>query len=270
MVSVKVAAVAGIAALFTTAASAADMPDLYPPVHFQDFGSGWYLRGDIGFTNQRVKEPRFNFLGAAPDSVDVVSKEFSTGGIFGLGFGYQFNRWLRADITGEYRTSSIFHSFEIVNFAGTLLPEHNRLVKSEWVVLGNLYADLGTWYSFTPFVGVGVGTANVRLSGYTDTVIADSTGTLINANNSATAGSQWNLAWALHAGLAYRITPYATIEFAYRYLNLGDGKTGPITGFDGAAEGASYELKGIDSHDLKFGVRWMLDPPMPQPIMRKG
>jgi opacity protein-like surface antigen len=270
MVRVKAAVFAGMAALFTTAAGAADMPDLYPPVHAPFYGAGgWYLRGDIGFTNQQVRDPRFNFIGAPPDSVDVVSKEFGTGGIFGIGLGYQFNNWLRIDITGEYRTPSIFHSFEIVNFAGTLLPEHNRLIKSEWVVLGNVYADLGTWYSITPFVGVGIGTANVRLSGFTDTVIADSTGTLVNANNSAPTGSRWNFAWAVHAGLAYRITPEATIEFAYRYLNLGDGVTGPISGFDGAPEGTSYELKGIDSHDLKFGVRWLLEP-MRMPIVRKG
>jgi opacity protein-like surface antigen len=269
MASLKVAAFAGMAALLTSAANAADLPEM----PYQDFAGGWYLRGDIGFTNQRVKNPQFNFIGTPPDSVDVVSKEFSTGGIFGLGLGYQFNNWLRVDITGEYRSSSVFNSFEIVNFGGTLLPEHNRLIKSEWVVLGNIYADLGTWYSITPFIGAGVGTANVRLSGFTDTVIADSGGNPVNANNSAPVGSRWNLAWAVHAGLAYRITPLATIEFAYRYLNLGDGKTGVITGFDGSPQGTSYELKNIDSHDLKFGVRWMIEPMVPvvqQPLFRKG
>ena len=109
MVRVKAAVFAGMAALFTTAAGAADMPDLYPPVHAPFYGAaGWYLRGDIGFTNQRVRDPRFNFIGAQPDLVEVVSKEFGTGGIFGIGLGYQFNNWLRVDITGEYRTPSIF------------------------------------------------------------------------------------------------------------------------------------------------------------------
>ena len=279
MLSVKIAAIAGAAALIATTANAADMPELLPPnVPPIEASFGWYLRGDIGFTNQRVKSANFNYgVLAPPDSVQTVSKEFETGGLFGIGIGYQFNNWLRADITGEYRTASTFHGFEINNFAGTLVPEHDTLIKTEWVMLANIYADLGTWWSVTPFVGAGIGGANVRLSGFTDTVIGNSIPALVNANNYADAGSQWNFAWAVHAGLAYAVTPAFTIELAYRYLNLGDGKTGsPILGFDGSYQGDGYELNDIYSHDVKFGVRWLLEPPMPAqpfmppPIMRRG
>ena len=31
--------------------------------------------------------------------------------------------------------------------------------KSEWVVLANVFADLGTWWGATPFVGAGAGFA---------------------------------------------------------------------------------------------------------------
>jgi opacity protein-like surface antigen len=57
MVSVKVASVAGFVALLATAASAADMPQP-PPIYIpqiEEISSGWYLRGDIGMSNQRVK-----------------------------------------------------------------------------------------------------------------------------------------------------------------------------------------------------------------------
>ena len=58
MVSVKVASVAGAVALLATVANAADMPSM-PPVYMppvEEFSvSGWYLRGDIGMTNQRFK-----------------------------------------------------------------------------------------------------------------------------------------------------------------------------------------------------------------------
>ena len=40
--------------------------------------------------------------------------------------------------------------------------------------------------------------------------------------------SKWNFAWALHAGLAYKVTPNFTVELAYRYLDLGDGMTGDL------------------------------------------
>ena len=59
MRSVKSLIAAGAATLMSTAAFAADMaiappPAYAPPPVIEDFG-GWYLRGDIGFSNQRVE-----------------------------------------------------------------------------------------------------------------------------------------------------------------------------------------------------------------------
>ena len=57
MRSVKFLVAAGAASLLSSAAFAADMPIVPPPMSYappvQDFG-GWYLRGDIGFSNQNV------------------------------------------------------------------------------------------------------------------------------------------------------------------------------------------------------------------------
>ncbi len=59
MRSVKFLVAAGAAALLSTAAFAADMPQIMAPQPYyappqQDFG-GWYLRGDIGMTNSKAK-----------------------------------------------------------------------------------------------------------------------------------------------------------------------------------------------------------------------
>ena len=56
MRSVKSFIAAGAVTLLSQAAFAADMaiaPPPYAPAVVEDFG-GWYLRGDIGFSNQRV------------------------------------------------------------------------------------------------------------------------------------------------------------------------------------------------------------------------
>ena len=55
MRSVKSLLAAGAATLISSMAFAADMPISAPPMYAPpaDFG-GWYLRGDIGFSNQRV------------------------------------------------------------------------------------------------------------------------------------------------------------------------------------------------------------------------
>ncbi len=63
MRSVKSLVAAGAASLLSSVAFAADMPSIMPPPPMyapppvEDFG-GWYLRGDIGFSNQQVKPPR--------------------------------------------------------------------------------------------------------------------------------------------------------------------------------------------------------------------
>ena len=61
MRSVKFIVAAGAASLLSSMASAADMAIAPPPMGYAppvaDFG-GWYLRGDIGFSNQRVDSIR--------------------------------------------------------------------------------------------------------------------------------------------------------------------------------------------------------------------
>jgi opacity protein-like surface antigen len=280
MGSFKRAALAGVAVCaMSSAASSADLPPLIQkaPIPVEEWG-GWYLRGDIGWSSQRADSFAQTGFGAAPAPVAIanVTSEFSSAGIFGLGLGWQFNNWLRFDVTGEYRTSSVFRGYDIVTAADgvTLIPEHPSVNKTEWVFLANAYVDLGTWWDVTPFVGAGIGFAHVQLNGFTDFAIASlgpGGATLLNANNSAPDGDKTNFAWAIHAGLAYRVTPSFTVELAYRYLDMGDGVTGsPITGFDGTLQGTEFGIDGITSHDVKFGVRWMLEEPVGRPLIRKG
>ena len=80
---------------------------MYAPPPVEDFG-GWYLRGDIGFSNQRVKH--IDNAGRPQRSAARRCRDlgFDTAGIFGLGVGYQFNNWFRADVTGQYRGNAQF------------------------------------------------------------------------------------------------------------------------------------------------------------------
>lgn len=258
MVSVKVTAFAGFAALMaTTAAKAADMPQLMPPPIpvYEDFARGWYLRGDIGMSNQSVGS-LFNVLYGTATSVQTVIKDFDSAPIFGIGIGYQWNNWFRTDITGEYRGKATFHGLDIVNSGGTVTTNEYRGSKSEWLVLANLYADLGTWAGFTPFVGVGLGGSYNTISNFTDVCTTCPGGGVAYAG----AASKFNFAWAVHAGMAYKVTPNMTVEFAYRYVSLGDALTGDIvTYLGGNAVNNPMHFKDITSHDFKLGVRWMLD-----------
>lgn len=273
MRSVNTLIVAGLATLATSAALAADlrMPPPPMPQPVADFG-GWYLRGDVGMSNQKVKSLD-NLLYHDPGvSVQNVGLGFSSGMTVGLGVGYQFNNWFRADITGEYRGGTEFHGLDIVSFNGAVIGnDQYRAVKSEWLFLANAYADLGTWWCFTPFVGVGIGTTRTTFSNFLDfgtTLAPPSTSTAF-----APDATKWSLAWALYAGVGYQISRNVTVEFAYRYLDLGDGRSGDIQTFDGTnARVNPMTFNDLTSHDFKLGVRFQCceDEPPPPPLVRKG
>jgi len=280
MRNVKLFLAAGAASLLSSAAFAADMaiapPPMYAPPPAQDFG-GWYLRGDIGFSNQSIsKRDYYSYPGLL--SLQQQSS-FDTAGIFGIGVGYQFNNWFRADVTGQYRGKANFHGLDLTSYTDTGTVQRGSdtysASKSEFVVLANLYADLGTWWCVTPFIGAGIGMSRNTISNFTD----------IGVNGTAAFGtvpglafapsaSKWNFAWALHTGLAYRVTPNMTVEVGYSYMNLGDGVTGALTTKDGVTANQAMTFKDITSHDLKLGVRWNFDAPQEPvyapPLIRKG
>jgi opacity protein-like surface antigen len=260
MRSVKFLVAAGAAALLSSVAFAADMPimqsPMYAPAPVDDFG-GWYLRGDIGFSNQRVKKlDWFSY----PTLLSLNQNTgFDTAGIFGIGVGYQFNNWFRADVTGQYRGKSNFHGSDVFVFnnagVATAGVDTYTASKSEWLALANAYVDLGTWWSVTPFIGAGVGFSRNTISSYVDT------NTPALGVATAPTASKWNFAWALHTGLAYRVNPGFTVELGYSYVNLGDATTGIVSDFTGFANNHTMGFKDITSHDLTLGVRWNLDSP---------
>ena len=280
MVSVKVAAFAGLATLAATAANAADMPQLMPPMPMppiEEAASGWYLRGDIGMTNQGFKGLFQRLYDTPGTSVEQVGHGWDSAPFFGLGVGYKWNEWLRFDVTGEYRGKANFHGSDNVTFNGGQGVDNYSGSKSEWVFLANAYVDLGTWYSITPYIGAGVGGAYNTIHGFRDDGIAFIGGNLTNSVAFAENYSKWNFAWAAHAGLTYKVTPSMSIDLGYRYISLGSAQTGPTRAFDNSfTNGGPFFFNDIYSHDFKLGVRWMLEPLAPSqpytlpPLMRRG
>ena len=120
--------------------------------------------------------------------------------------------------------------------------------------MANGYVDVGTWHGITPFVGAGVGLANIEISGFSDTGIG------VGGDPSSAYAEdhdEWNFAWALHAGVGFEITDALTLELAYRYLDLGDAESGDIIASDGTNTiDNPLEFNDITSHDVKLGVRY--------------
>ena len=288
MRSVKFLVAAGAASLLSSAAFAADMPSIMPPPlqqpyyapppPAQEFG-GWYLRGDIGMTNSRGKlhDNLYDTLPAG-STLTQLGEGFTGGTSYGVGVGYQLNSWFRADITGEYRSRVSFSGTDVATFTGgSTLSDVYQGGYSSWVGLVNAYADLGTWYCLTPFVGFGVGAAHIQTSGLQDSGLsfAPGVGTFGASSYFANGASTTNFAWAAHAGVAYKVNNNFSVELAYRYLDMGTAVHGSGRSFDGSNAGpSSFQYRDLISQDIRLGVRWSfccdLEPPPPPPLIRKG
>ena len=239
-------------------AFAADMPWGRGPVvvsergpQEEEIGTGWYLRGDIGFS--RATAPSMT-MGAT--SFSDVGRDGSF--VYGGGFGYKFNEWFRTDLTIDQISSyGLKHRIGSVGcfgvdtctvdrkFDGTVMP-----------VLANAYLDLGNWWGFSPYVGGGVGVARMRTGGaftYTDTTTAATVTTV------ATTDVKWSPAFAAMGGLTVDLGSGLQLDAGYRYLWLSEGATGTMaqTGAGGVVPG-TVELKNAGFHQARVGLRYFV------------
>jgi opacity protein-like surface antigen len=192
----------------------------------------------------------------ASNSVQNKGMGFDASPLFGLGIGYYFNDWLRFDLTGEYRSKANFHGTQVITSGGGTITDEYSGSKSEWLFLLNGYVDLGTWNGFTPFVGAGVGMSRNTISAFRDVCTVCAGGGVAFADDQ----SKWNFAWALHAGVGYKVSKNFTVELAYRYVDLGDAQSGDIYTYTGVNNiNNPMEFKHLTSHDIKLGLRFNFD-----------
>ncbi len=189
------ALMATLGALCVSAATAADMPfgsPLPPPPSLDqpvEFGTGWYLRGDVGYSNMPIPA-------VVADFANNLGRTGAASG--GLGFGYQYNSWLRTDFTLDrsvFRPSSSFPmptpgawcpfgTAQIYNQNNTLGPNGSTLTGlagylyspnetctadvtahlNRTSALVNAYIDFGNWFGLTPYVGAGIGMTYLQSS----------------------------------------------------------------------------------------------------------
>lgn len=267
MGSLKTFALAGALALGASAAAAADLA--YPPPQPEapalrgTISSGFYLRGDIGIGETKVKKYYQQDVASVGGSFFGETDNFSV--FAGVGAGYRFNNWFRVDVTGEYRGSSsigVSDSLSYNNGAGIVQQTNTYKGNlSSMVALFNGYIDLGTWNCLTPYIGAGIGYASNRLSGLTDQGIVFAGGPSSATLGTAGNGTKSGVAWALMAGLGYEVNKNLTLEIGYRYLNLGEAQSGYIRNAFLPQTYAPLKAKEIDSHDIKIGMRWNFGEP---------
>jgi len=241
--SVLVAGVLGVG--FGSVATAADLGPTAPPLLdsapllVDEFGSNWYLRGDIGYRFNTDFDSMRNLN--PPPSVrdpEVTNKTW----VFGAGVGYKWD-WFRTDITGDFSTTQKFD-------ADSRIRPNDFTARLDNVTgLWNAYGDLGTWWGFSPYVGAGVGFARLKASGFRVPSAHD---------GEAHSNESWNLAWAVMAGVSYRVTGNWLIDVGYRHIDMGDVWTG-VLGSGRFRDERRLEIKNLSSDEVRVGFRYLID-----------
>lgn len=231
----------------------------FEPEFELEIGGNLYLRGYVGFTNQEV-DRLDNVLFNGVDRFEFLSSEFESSGLAGAAIGYEFNEWFRADISAEYRMRAGYDGLDRYDqgnngsFAdGVDGTNQYTADKHEFLVMANAFVDLGTYHGITPYVGGGVGASYTMIDNLVDSNVPQG-GVAFAADN-----GEWAFAWALHAGLGYEVNDRMTLDFGYRYLDIGDASSGDVIAFGGANNIANpLGFEGITSHDVTFGFRYAL------------
>ncbi|GLS42256.1 outer membrane protein [Methylobacterium brachythecii] len=252
-------AIAGLGvavALSTGPASAADLlryarsPEAI--VAAEPVESGWYLRADA--TASDFGKPS-DATPPDPSLPPYVGLRLSSEAGYGGGVGYRVNQWLRVDATIDQRMPSRFRTYSSgSHFATGYNIETGDL--SALTGFLNAYADLGTWWGLTPYVGGGIGFAENSFHGnYTQTTCTvagcdgnSGTGTRVAVTRPDHGLSSF--AWNLTAGASYQLGQGLSLDAAYRYVDLGGAKSG-VDSF-----GASTRLKDLHANEVRVGLRY--------------
>ena len=249
-------------ACFVGAAASANAADMYSgdvsmkdDGYVSDAGRSWYLRSFMGFSNYDSDAPTTELQ---DDTFTFLSHDYESAGFLGAGIGIERNQWLRFEGTVEYRGNATLHGLDSYNdgvcaAVGDCGTNEYTAVVESWAAMASAYFDICTVRGITPYVGAGIGFANVSVNGMTDTNVPAAS-VFFGEDHSET-----NLAWSLSAGLAYDVSDSFTVDFGYRYLDLGDARSGTMTAYDLSSTYASVDLDNLRSHDLMVGMRWKLD-----------
>ncbi len=252
----------------------------YVPV---EVGSGWYLRGDVGYS---VNDP-YDYY-ETPDG--FTSSVIPISG--SIGMGYHFNDFVRGELNFGLLPTSKFSNDYITVCGGTETttvtnnadssivssvsgpgnrpcPGSDNANNKAYQFMANAYVDLGTYVGITPYIGGGLGVAYSTYSsaqGARD-CNSDSSSTVGGGTTTTTSFDcfdssvyrgaveserQYSLAYSLGAGFAYRVSQNVSVDLGYEYFAVPQAR---YASFD---SGGVSIREGIDYHQVKLGLRYDL------------
>ena len=249
-----------------------------------EFGTGWYLRGDVGGGILEATAEA-NFLDGEAELGTPVS--------FSAGAGYTFAEGLRAEVSFNQFNNLAFSTREATGcgtedhdgdsspvdvpdgFGGLLatapipvtgecfLSANGRLSASS--LMANAYADLGTYWGIRPYLGAGVGAAyltwtDANISNMclgSDSIDCGAGGGLgsnsLNVDNYETQSS-WALAANAMLGVSYELSRGLNLDLGYRYTYIGESDVARAA--DNPGEYIDVKVGNLSIHEVRLGLRY--------------
>lgn len=243
--------------LGSTASFAADIyqpiadpaPIYEQPVQVAE-ASGWYLRGDIGYSFNKLRGAHF-FQGSNSLVRDFDTAEIDDSFSGGVGVGYQITNHLRTDLTLDYFGADFRGSTSGSCGVAAACTSTDISKMTAWSLMANAYVDLATYGVFTPYVGAGIGGTHVNWKGLRNT--SCETGNPANCDPTIEHGGRkgWRFSYALMAGASIDVTCNLKADVGYRYRRI---EGGDFFGF--ASNGGPGSDKGFESHEGRVGMRY--------------
>ncbi len=267
----SIAALVGIAA----PAQAADLDQIIyarelPVTQSVEVGSGWYLRGDLGYsTKTRGAATNYSVFSAGPPAT-FTSTPYNSASLKrhwsgSLGVGYNFTDYLRGDLSFDYSRGR-FHgtTSSAAACAGSAVGQCSSAdtqTFEQYGFMANAYVDLGTFVGFTPYLGAGAGLTRVTWKPYTnDQTCVGACGAVVATDRISSGTQSWRFTYALMGGVSYDITKDLKLDVGYKYSKI---KSGSQANFDAAsitagASGSQVSDNGFAKHEVRVGLRYSL------------
>jgi opacity protein-like surface antigen len=244
------------AMLGSTATFAADLYEppmeqpVAEPVQLVE-ASGWYLRGDVGYAFTNLRGANF-YQGPGRFVRDFDDADLDDSWTAGVGVGYQINNYLRTDVTLDYLGNADFEG-STTGSCGVAVACTSRDVSAiaAWSLMANAYVDIGTYGSFTPYVGAGIGGTQVKWDKLRNT--SCETGNPANCDPSFEheGRSKWRFTYGLMAGTAIDLTCNLKADVGYRFRHV---LGGDMFGYN--ANSGPGSDRGMYLHEARAGLRY--------------
>lgn len=216
----------------------------YPPPPVE-IGSGWYLRGDIG--GRFAMAPSMTDTGG-PTALTAPSGAF--GASISAGYGYQFSDAFRGELAIDYGTPLGLTGTLVCDTTDSCVHTMNASTAS---LMANFYMDFANNSGFMPYVGAGVGVSMVTTAPTSVNVTEGDPAV------SYAGATQYNLAWALMAGVGWDISPNTVLDLGFRLASLGGGVTGAVPTAGGGDDTNPISISNIIVPEVRLGMRYKIN-----------